>query len=256
MSPRAPRNPPLPEPETASAAAAAAADAGPRCGAFFDMDKTLISENSGSLYLRDRYALGEVGRRELARWTWAYLRYRLGLLGLNAFSRELGRPFAGRREAELRREAQAFVTSRVVPKLYPAALARLGEHRAQGHTLALVSGAIGFVVLPLAQHLDVELAVYTRLAVEGGILSGRVVEPACFGAGKLYWLRRLSDAHRIDLARSWFYTDSITDLPLLEAVGHPVAVNPDLRLYCTARRRRWPIERFRAPPPPRPTPVS
>jgi phosphoserine phosphatase len=74
-----------------------------------------------------------------------------------------------------------------------------------------------------------------------------VIEPVCFEAGKIHWLEQLVTTQRIDLARSWFYTDSITDLPLLELVGHPVVTNPDPRLYREAVQRRWPV-RFFTPP--------
>ena len=83
--------------------------------------------------------------------------------------------------------------------------------------------------------------------MEDGRFTGRVIEPVCFEAGKIHWLEQLVATQRIDLARSWFYTDSITDLPLLELVGHPVVTNPDPRLYREASRRRWPV-RFFTPP--------
>jgi phosphoserine phosphatase len=78
-----------------------------------------------------------------------------------------------------------------------------------------------------------------------------VIEPICFEEGKIYWLEQFIDEQAIDLAKSWFYTDSITDLPLLDLVGHPVAVNPDPLLYRQAVRRRWPV-RFFEPPRSRP----
>ena len=121
------------------------------------------------------------------------------------------------------------------------------EHQAQGHVVAIVSGATKFVVRPLAARLGIKHILYTRLEVEDGRFTGRVIEPICFEEGKIYWLQQLIDEQRIDLAKSWFYTDSITDLPLLDLVGHPVAMNPDPRLYREAARRRWPV-RFFTPP--------
>jgi phosphoserine phosphatase len=113
--------------------------------------------------------------------------------------------------------------------------------------VVIVSGATKYVVRPLAECMGVKHFLYTRLETENGRFTGRVVEPVCFEEGKIYWLQQLVDQQRIDLARSWFYTDSITDLPLLELVGHPVVVNPDPRIYRTALRRRWPV-RFFTPP--------
>ncbi len=222
-------------------------DRAPRVGAFFDMDKTLIAENSGSLYLRHRYERGEVGGAEIARGLLAYLRYKVGLLDLRSFTQELSAELAGRDEAELLAEARGFVETRVVPALYPEALERVAWHAEQGHLLAIVSGATRFVVEPLANHIGIPSALYTRLEVEEGRLTGRVIDPICFEKGKIFWIRRFIEERGIDLARSWFYTDSITDLPLLDLVGHPVVVNPDPILYRKARSRRWPVVLFEAP---------
>jgi HAD superfamily hydrolase (TIGR01490 family) len=96
-----------------------------------------------------------------------------------------------------------------------------------GHVVAIVSGATKFVVRPLAERLGIKHYLYTRLEVEQGRFTGRVIEPVCFEEGKIYWLQQFIEEQAIDLAKSWFYTDSITDLPLLDLVGHPVVTNPD-----------------------------
>jgi phosphoserine phosphatase len=84
----------------------------------------------------------------------------------------------------------------------------------------------------------------TRLEAQDGRLTGRVVPPVCVGTGKIVWAERFAAEHDVDLSASFFYTDSISDLPLLERVGHPVAVNPDPRLRRLAAARGWPVERF------------
>ena len=117
--------------------------------------------------------------------------------------------------------------------------------------VAIVSGATKFVVKPLAEAIGVKHYLYTRLEVEHGRFTGRVIDPICFEEGKIYWLQQFIDEKGIDLAKSWFYTDSVTDLPLLELVGHPVAVNPDPFLYRTAGRRCWPVQIYEPPPPPK-----
>jgi HAD superfamily hydrolase (TIGR01490 family) len=220
---------------------------GPRVGAFFDMDKTLIAENSGSLYMRFRYERGEVGARELARGLYDYLRYKAGVLDVRAFVISMAREFADQSEAELMERARDFVADRVIPTLYPEAVERIQWHRAQGHAVAIVSGATRFVVEPLARHLGLRHFLYTQLETEAGQLTGRIIDPVCFEEGKIFWLKRFVDERGIDLAKSWFYTDSVTDLPLLNLVGHPVPVNPDPRLYRTARRRSWPVRLFTPP---------
>jgi HAD superfamily hydrolase (TIGR01490 family) len=219
----------------------------PRVGAFFDMDKTLISENSGSLYMKYRYERGEVDSWDLAKGLFAYLRYKAGMLDIRAFTREAMTEFAGQSERRLLREARDFVDELVLPTVYPEAIERIRWHQAQNHVVAIVSGATKFVVRPLAERLGIRHYLYTRLEVEHGRFTGRVIDPICFEEGKIYWLQQFIDEKGIDLAKSWFYTDSVTDLPLLDLVGHPVAVNPDPFLYWRAARRCWPV-RFFAPP--------
>jgi phosphoserine phosphatase len=100
------------------------------------------------------------------------------------------------------------------------------------------------LVEPLAKSLDVAHVLCTELESVDGVLTGRCIEPVCLEEGKVHWLEGFIEEHDIDLARSWFYTDSITDLPVLELVGHPIAINPDPRLYHTAVRRGWPVRLF------------
>jgi putative phosphoserine phosphatase/1-acylglycerol-3-phosphate O-acyltransferase len=219
----------------------------PRIGAFFDMDKTLIAENSGSVYMKHRYETGEIGAWELAKGLGAYLQYKVGVLDLAAWTKQMMLDFKGQREDELVREANELFEKAILPTLYPEAVALVEEHQRKGHLVSIVSGATRFVVEPLAVHLGIEHMLYTRMEVEDGLFTGRVVEPVCFEEGKIYWLQQFIEAEGIDLAKSYFYTDSVTDLPLLDLVGHPVAVNPDPFLYRAAMKRHWPVRVFEAP---------
>jgi HAD superfamily hydrolase (TIGR01490 family) len=227
--------------------ASAIVRAKPRIGAFFDMDKTLIAENSGSLWMKHRYRRGEIGNLELARGVATYLQYKLGVLDIRSWTTSLMQEFRGQREADLEREAAEWFDTLVMPALYPEAAHLVREHAAAGHVVAIVSGATKFVVRPLAERLGIRHMLFTRLEVEAGLFTGRVVEPICFEEGKIYWIQQLIEEEGIDLAKSWFYTDSITDRPLMDLVGHPVATNPDPMLYREATRRNWPI-RFFTPP--------
>jgi HAD superfamily hydrolase (TIGR01490 family) len=209
--------------------------------AFFDMDKTLIAENSASVYMKRRYRDGKIGAVQLAL---AYLRYKLGLLDLVESTRGLMVPLAGREVVEVWAEGQALCEESIFSLVYPGAVERVRHHQTRGDLVCIVSGSMGFVVDHVAAHLDIDHAIYTRVEEKAGRLTGEVVEPLCYERGKLYWLREFIQEHEIDLSKSWFYSDSITDLPLLEEVGHPVAVNPDPRLYRLARRRGWPIRLF------------
>jgi HAD superfamily hydrolase (TIGR01490 family) len=211
------------------------------------MDKTLISENSGALYMKYRYERGEISGVEVLKGIAAYLQYKLGILDMRNWTRDTMQQFKGQREQDLVEEAAEGFNELVAASLYLEAAGLVGEHLAAGHVVAIVSGATRFVVEPLAERLGVQHLLYTRLEVEDGLFTGRVDEPICYGEGKIYWLGQLVEEQDIDLARSWFYTDSITDKPLLDVVGHPVAVNPDPLLYREAVRRCWPVRMFTPP---------
>ncbi|MFQ5513820.1 MAG: HAD family hydrolase [Myxococcota bacterium] len=218
-----------------------------RVGAFFDVDKTIISENSGTLYLRALYERGEIDLITLLRSLGPYLQYKLNLLDLDRWVQRTMANFKGRSERALTREANRWFRDYVESRIYPEAGELIAKHHEQGHVVALVSGATKFVLRPLARHLGVKRIMHTHLEVKDGRFTGRVLQPICFGEGKIYWVQQIIEREGIDLARSYFYTDSITDLPLLELVGHPQVVNPDPLLYREARRRHWPIRFFRAP---------
>ena len=107
--------------------------------------------------------------------------------------------------------------------------------------MALVTSATRYLAAPLAAELGIEHFLVTQLVVRDGAFTGEAVRPLCYGAGKVHWARALADREGIDLTASYFYTDSITDLPLLEAVGLPRIVHPDLPLRRLAQQRGWPV---------------
>jgi HAD superfamily hydrolase (TIGR01490 family) len=215
--------------------------------AFFDIDKTVLAENSGTLYLRALYDRGEIGWKTVLSNLGSYVQYRLNLLDIERWTKRTMTQFRGRSEQELTQEAAEWFAGYVLPTIYPEAVETVRRHQELGHIVAIVSGATEFVVFPVAKHLGVSHMMYTHLEVSDGVFTGRVIEPICFGEGKVYWLQQLIEQEDIDLARSYFYTDSITDLPLLELVGHPQVVNPDPLLYREAVRRRWPVRFFHHP---------
>ncbi len=220
-----------------------------RVAALFDMDKTIISENSASLYMKHRYELGEVSGWDLAMGLGAYLRYKLGVLDIQAWTKSMMVEFRGRPEVELADEGRRLFDALVRDTIYPEAARLVAEHHDRGHAVAIVSGATRYVVEPMAEYLGVKHFLCSRLEVEDGRLTGRFLEPLCFDEGKIYWIQQFIEDQEVDLARSYFYTDSVTDMPLLELVGHPVVTNPDPVLYRKAVRRRWPVRFFEAPGP-------
>jgi putative phosphoserine phosphatase/1-acylglycerol-3-phosphate O-acyltransferase len=107
--------------------------------------------------------------------------------------------------------------------------------------LAVLSSSPTYVTRPIAKTLGIEEVLSTTFEVEGGQFTGRLVGPACVGPGKIHWAESLGTRMSVDISKSWFYTDSYTDMPMLERVGNRVIVNPDPRLRLTAKKRGWPI---------------
>ncbi|MGQ9599816.1 MAG: HAD family hydrolase [Anaerolineae bacterium] len=213
--------------------------------ALFDLDKTLLDTSSGQLYARFLYRQGQMGRGELLRVIWWGIGSRLGVLDMQKLLPRLLVQAAGDDESELRALCDRWFTQDVLPHLTEKGRERVAEHQAQGHLVAIVSASTQYVVAPLAAHLGFPgQYVCTHLESKDGRLTGQITPPVCFGWGKVVWAERFAAEHDVDLSRSYFYTDSISDLPLLERVGHPVAVNPDPRLQRLAQKRGWPIERF------------
>jgi HAD superfamily hydrolase (TIGR01490 family) len=152
---------------------------------------------------------------------------------------------AGDDEREMRRLCDHWFAQDVIPHITERGRSQVAEHQAAGHLLALVSASTQYVVRPMAAHLGFPgQYLCTYLQSENGRLTGGVEPPVCYGQGKVVWAQRFAGEHGVDLKASFFYTDSISDLPLLEQVGHPIAVNPDPRLRRIARSRGWPVEYF------------
>ena len=213
--------------------------------ALFDLDKTLLDVSSGQLYARFQYQSGQMGRWDLARVTWWGIQGRLGILNMEDLIPRLVATAEGEDEPETRRQCDLWFARDVVPHLTERGQQRVEEHKDRGHVVAIVSASTQYVVEPMAAYLGIPgQFVCTHLESKDGRLSGQITPPACYGQGKVVWAERFAAEHEVDLAASFFYTDSISDLPLLERVGHPVAVNPDPRLRRLAQQRGWTIEAF------------
>ena len=151
--------------------------------ALFDMDKTIIAENSASLYLRHRYEQGEISGWDLAHGLSAYLRYKVGWLDIQAWTKSMMVEFKGREEPAMAREGKRLFDAVVRDTIYPEAERLIRQHHAEGHTVAIVSGATRYIVEPVAEFLGVKHCLYSRLEVEEGVLTGRILEPLCFDEG-------------------------------------------------------------------------
>jgi HAD superfamily hydrolase (TIGR01490 family) len=190
-------------------------------------------------FLRRR---GEISRFEVARAMGWALQYRLAILDMETLSKRLVAPLAGGLEREMIDKCRRWYADEVETTINARARETIAGHRGRGDHVVLLTGATQYVAEPLAETLGLDGVLCSRLEVTGGRFTGRIVEPLCFGHGKVSLAERWAADHGVDLATSCFYTDSYNDLPMLERVGRPVAVNPDMRLGRHARRRGWAIE--------------
>jgi len=218
-----------------------------RGAAFFDLDRTLMSGSSGAQFGRAAYRAGLVSRAQVTRWGIDHLRFRLrgatdqDTDALVALVNELLR---GVPERTLRRMVPDLLEG-ILPRIYPQMLAEVRSHQDAGRPAFIVSAASNGVVELLARVLDMEGGIGTRYEVdEEGRYTGRLIGGLNYGALKIEPMRRFADEHGIDLAQSWAYSDSVSDLPMLELVGNPVVVNPDASLARVAADRGWPVMRF------------
>jgi HAD superfamily hydrolase (TIGR01490 family) len=210
------------------------------CVAFFDLDKTLISRNSASLWIRFELAAGRVTRWQ-AMQALAYLvRYSLGAADMSDAIRRSVTAIAGQPEAELRERARIFYDQFILGLYRPGARAAIGAHRAAGDRLVLLTSSSNYMSEMVCRDLGLDDYVCNHLEVDAdGRYTGRAIEPLCFGAGKVQLAARYVERLNLSLADSTFYSDSLSDLPMLEAVGRPVAVHPDPRLRRLAKQRGW-----------------
>ena len=217
--------------------------------AFFDLDKTVISRSSSLALTRPMYRAGLVSRSTLLKGAYAQLVY----LMIGADERRMDRLKDSLRaltkgwdRAQVEQIAREALTDLIDPYIYLEALDLMELHRALGRKVYIVSSSPEEVVRPLAEHLgDVEV-IATRAGVVDGRYTGEL-EFYCYGESKAEAIRTEAAEAGIDLSGSYAYSDSATDLPMLEAVGHPVAVNPDRELRRAAEQRGWQIRDFRRP---------
>lgn len=210
--------------------------------AFFDMDRTLLAVNTGSLWIRAEVRGGHLKRRQALRGLWHIGRYHLGFSAIEPVIEDAVRLLAGTPEAALDARTRAFYHREVAHRVRPGAPAVIDDHRRRGHRLALLTTSSNYLARPVADALGIDDILCSRFAVDArGDFTGEPVRPLCYGAGKVVLAEAYAATHAVDLADCWFYSDSASDLPMMERVGHAVAVHPDPRLARRARQAGWPI---------------
>ncbi|MDQ1288605.1 MAG: hypothetical protein QG622_2171 [Actinomycetota bacterium] len=222
---------------------------GPRSAAFFDLDKTIIARSSTFAFSRPFYAGGLITRSAVLRSAYAHFVYLVG--GADHDQMERMRAYlsdlvTGWDVQQVRDIVAETLEELIQPLVYREATALIATHRAAGRDVVIVSSSGAEVVEPIGAMLGADHVVATRMGVEDGRYSGEIVYYA-YGENKAEAVRALAADRGYDLTECYAYSDSITDLPMLAAVGHPTAVNPDRALRKEASSRGWPALDFTQP---------
>lgn len=217
---------------------------GPRIGALFDLDRTLLDGFSVYAFLGERFVSGAMPPREMLANVAAMANYRLGRIGFSGAMTATTLALRGVAESGMQELGEQVFQKHLMGRVYPEAKALVKAHRQRGHTVAIVSSATPYQIEPVARYLGIDHVLCTRLEVKDGLFTGEIVRPACHGEGKAIAGRSFAKSRRVELGSSYFYTDAMEDLPLLEIVGHPRPLNPDDDLARVAGERGWPVRRF------------
>jgi HAD superfamily hydrolase (TIGR01490 family) len=228
---------------------AAASEAVPTSGtgkkraiAFFDLDGTLVVGQTTLMLVSFLRRAGIVSRSFVVGTGLWFLGYKLGLLKVTERSRNQGaRVFAGRSEKEVERLMKRFAEEVLAPRFHPAATAALAEHQAGDDRVVVVSAALEPVVEAVCQRLGVADFVGTACEVQEGAYSGRLLGPSPHGGEKERLAEEYMRRWGVEAAQCWAYADHGSDLALLRAVGHPVAVNPKPELLAVAQQAGWQV---------------
>jgi len=222
-------------------------ESGAHIGAFFDLDRSLISGFSAKEFFQKRLKSGKMKPREIAAQFGGILVYATRNKNFASLASIGAKGVKGVKEKVFIEMGEQVYMEKLSKDIYPEARALVDAHLELGHTVAIISAATPYQVDPIARDLGIEHVLCTKMVVKNGKFTGKIEEPACWGEGKAIAGRKLAKEFDLDLSKSHFYTDSYEDLPLLEIVGHPHPLNPDNELAALAYENDWPILRFSEP---------
>src|SRR3954470_13235866 len=219
---------------------------GSRGAAFFDLDKTLMEGSSAFHFARASYNAGQLSRRQLARDVRDNIRFRVqGSTdeATDALRDRVYEAIAGRRVRDLQRLTPQVLAG-ILPRVYPQMLEVAYRHQDSGRRVYILTAASNEIAELLAHVLVFDGGIGARSEIRDGYYTGQPEGPFTYREGKAEAIREVASREGIDLAESWAYSDSESDLPMLRCVGHPVAVNPDAALLRVARQEGWQVMTF------------
>ncbi len=210
--------------------------------AIFDLDNTLLNGDSDHAWGQFLCDKGLVDRQEYQQANDHFFElYQQGTLNITEFLEFALRPLKTLPRQQLNDLHQEFMRDIIEPMMLPAADALLQKHREAGDFLLIITATNAFITRPISERLNVDAILATEPEEVEGQYTGRVSGTPCFQEGKVSRLQQWLEESGHQLTGSYFYSDSINDLPLLEQVDHPVAVNPDAKLLSIANKQGWPV---------------
>jgi putative phosphoserine phosphatase / 1-acylglycerol-3-phosphate O-acyltransferase len=218
---------------------------GPKVGAFFDLDGTLVAGFTGVIMTRDRFRRREIGVGEFLGVVQAALNHQLGRADFEQLIYRGASMMRGRSLDDIDELGERLFVQHVISKIYPEMRELVRAHMARGHTVVLSSSALTVQVEPVARFLGIDKVLSNRFETdENGILTGGVLKPIIWGPGKANAVQKYAADNDIDLRKSYFYADGDEDVALMYLVGNPRPTNPEGKLAAVAAKRGWPILRF------------
>jgi putative phosphoserine phosphatase / 1-acylglycerol-3-phosphate O-acyltransferase len=222
-----------------------ASPAGPKIGAFFDLDGTLVAGFTAVILTQERLLRRDMGVGELLSMVQAGLSHTLGRIEFEDLIGKAAAALAGRLIDDLEEIGERLFVQRIESRIYPEMRELVRAHVARGHTVVLSSSALTIQVNPVARFLGITNLLTNKFEVnEDGMLTGGIERPILWGPGKAAAVQRFAAENGIDLKDSYFYADGDEDVALMYLVGNPRPTNPEGKMAAVARRRGWPILRF------------
>jgi HAD superfamily hydrolase (TIGR01490 family) len=210
--------------------------------AFFDLDKTLIAENSAKLWLMRQWQTKQISVFNMIKASFWLTKYSLGFSNLEEMMDKSLDLVKGYCHKNIVSQTHEFYHQSIKHLYRPQALKTIDEHRKKGDVIALLTSGFDELTMLVQKDLNIDYRLCSNLEIDKeGYYTGKSIGPLCFGKNKILYAQNLCQNLKTSLDNCVFYTDSASDLPMLCAVGKAVVVNPDLRLRQIAKNKKWPI---------------
>ncbi|MEA1878888.1 MAG: HAD-IB family hydrolase [Bacteroidota bacterium] len=206
---------------------------------FVDLDKTVLSLNSGTVLVRNAHSEGLMRTRDLLNGLYLSVLYKMEWRDTRKIINAMAMWMKGLREEVFSEFAARIVKDHLIDLIRPEMKEEISRHRSQGARIVMLSAALSYICDPIGEYLEMDHIISSHLEVKDGLFTGKPIGRLCFGVEKLKSLKSYCKENPCELTNDYYYADSISDLHVLKVVGHPVCVDPDKRLARYAKRHNW-----------------